>query len=315
MMPSYYDPVPENVMPRFAGLATFMNMAPLQAGETPDIVVVGAPFDGGTTMRPGARMGPRALREASHGLYPYHRVHRHKLTDRVSVADGGDLFVVATDIVQTLEHMTRQLRILGERSRILMMGGDHSVTLAPLRAARERYGQPLALIHLDAHSDLWDTMWGGPYNHATVFRRAVEEGLIDPAHSIQVGMRGSLEEAAEDQFGDELGIVQISTDQWLDQGNERVQAAIAQRVGQWPAYVSVDIDVVDPAFACGTGTPEAGGPSSYTVLSLLRLLPSLVVGADVVELAPDLDVTRNSALFAASVAYELLFLLAHGAGY
>ncbi|AUW95242.1 agmatinase [Sulfobacillus thermotolerans] len=307
-----YDPVAEHLMPRFSGPTTFMKLPSLEQVNDPDIVVVGAPFDGGTTFRPGARMGPSAIREASSALYPYHRGHRQFLTHEAVVADGGDLIVVPGNIVVTLVRMTEQLDKLGEAA-VLLLGGDHSVSLAALRSLSKRVGS-LALIHFDAHHDLWHDSWGEKYSHATVFRRAIEEGLIDPAFSLQVGLRGGLDQAEQDHFGEDLHIQQITTDDWYAHSASWLAEQIHRRVGTHVAYLSVDIDVVDPAYACGTGTPEAGGPSSYMVLQALRLISAPLAGADVVELSPDLDVTRTSSLFAATTAYEVLFLLARARG-
>lgn len=306
MSPRQKGPVPEHEMPRFAGEDTFMKLPRYQLHQTVSVLIIGAPFDGGTTFRPGARMGPRAIRNASAGLYPYHRQRGLYLTEKHAVADAGDLFVVPWSVEKSLQSMEEALGALPYSTRILLLGGDHSVSLAPLRALGKKLG-PIALIHLDSHTDLWDEFWGSRYNHATVFRRALEEGWVDPTHSIQIGLRGSLDEASEDQFGVELGIDQITTDQWMEMGGPWVVERMLARVSDKPVYVSCDIDVVDPAYAPGTGTPEAGGPTSYMVLSLLRALRCRVVGADVVELAPDLDVTGNSALFAATVAHDLLF--------
>ncbi|WP_020375404.1 agmatinase [Sulfobacillus thermosulfidooxidans] len=307
-MPSY-DPIPENIMPRFAGTTTFMKLPDISLVHCPDITVMGAPFDGGTTMKSGARMGPKAIRDASRGLFPYHRIHRIFLTENIKICDGGDLRVIPSNVPKTLDIMARQIEQISEHSLVLLLGGDHSVSLSALRALAKRTG-PVSLIHFDAHSDLWHESWGELYSHATVFRRAIEESLINPYTSIQVGLRGGLDNANEDNFGHELHIQQITTEDWFRHGDEWVTTQIYQRVGNTLAYVTVDIDVVDPAFASGTGTPEAGGPSSYMVLHVLRSIRSLVIGGDVVELAPCLDLTQSSSLFAATVAYEILFLLA-----
>ena len=309
MVPSRQHPIAERLMPRFSGEDTFMKLPRYRSENPTSIIVAGAPFDGGTTYRPGARMGPKALRHASWGLYPYHRQRAFFLTERTSVSDAGDLFVNPMSVENSLESIVNALDALPIGTRVLLLGGDHSISLAPLRVIRQKSG-PLALIHLDAHTDMWDEFWGSRYNHATVIRRSVDEQLIDPAHSIQIGIRGSLDNSSEDHYGEELGITQISTDHWMDRGTSWVLQQIHSRVGRRPAYISCDIDVVDPAYAPGTGTPEAGGPTSYMVLSVLRGLHCHVLGADVVELAPDLDHTGNSALFAASLAYELLFCMA-----
>lgn len=262
-------------------------------------------------MRTGARMGPEAIRKASAGLYPYHRRHRRVLHAQHAIEDAGDVAVVPMSVDRTHRAIRAHLDRFPDHVRVLLLGGDHSVVLPHLEWMAERRG-PIALIHLDAHHDLWDEFWGEPLNHATVFRRAVDRGLVDTRRSIQVGIRGTLDDQAEDHYGEELGLRQISTDDWYSHGHDWVVNAIRERVSGAPSiYVSVDIDVVDPAFAPGTGTPEAGGPTSYMVFRLLQELGLEIHGGDVVELAPDLDVTGNSSLFSATVAQELLFLITH----
>jgi guanidinopropionase len=301
-------PIPEQAMPRFAGIATFMKLPPYRPDQPAAVAVAGVPFDGGTTLRAGARHGPQAIRQASAGLYPYHRGHDLFLTESHAVVDAGDLFVVPMSVERTLAAVCAELDAFPKTTRMLLLGGDHSISLAGLRRAAARFG-PLALVHLDAHTDLWDEFWGERYNHGTVMRRAVEEGLITAATSIQVGIRGSLDAREEDRFGEDLGIAHVTADEWWARGTAWVAERVAERIGTGPAYVSVDIDVVDPAFAPGTGTPEAGGPTSHMVLSLLRALSGALAGADVVEVSPPWDAGGLAALFGATVAHELLFLL------
>lgn len=295
-------------MPRFSGRPSFMKLPWWGTDMDGSVAVIGVPFDGGTTFQSGARMGPWAIRQASWGLYPYSRAHRISLAD-ARLADAGDLRVVPMSVPDTLMLVEHQLRVFPGGTRFLALGGDHSITLGLLRDVARRWG-PVGLIHFDAHSDLWDELWGQRYNHATVFRRAWEEGLILPERTIQVGIRGSLDHPDEDGEADRLGILQVSTDTWLSQGTRATIDQIRNRVGRGPVYLSVDLDVVDPAYVPGTGTPEAGGPSSHMLLSVLRGLAGLsFVGADVVELAPPLDPTIVSGLVAATVAQEALFLL------
>ncbi|CAB3393264.1 Guanidinopropionase [Kyrpidia spormannii] len=301
----------EKEIPRFCSWNTFMKLpagSPRRLGDC--IGVFGVPFDGGTSYRAGARFGPQAVREASATLYPYHRHHHIHLLESAAVVDGGDLSVIPTDIEQTLRSIHGQVvKRVGPSGRSLFLGGDHSVTLGLLRGICELRG-PLALVHFDAHSDLWDSFWGGRYNHATTFRRAVEEGLIDPNRSIQVGIRGSLEARQEAEFAKEFGIAEINAQQWLQTGPEKTAEAVRRRVGTGPVYLSFDIDVVDPAYAPGTGTPEVGGPSSAVAIETLRGLAGLNVAAmDVVEVSPPYDHADITALLAATVAWEGLFLL------
>lgn len=288
-----------------------MKFAPYNTASPAHLLVLGVPFDGGTTMKAGARMGPAAIRQASAGLYPCNRERKQLLHQVYAVQDGGDVAVVPMSVDKTYTAIKSHLNTFPSSSKVLFLGGDHSIVLPHLRWLHHHLG-PLALIHLDAHHDLWDDFWDDRYNHATVFRRALEEGLIDASHTIQVGLRGSLDSSEEDQYGDGLGLRQITTGEWYSKGSEWVSQAIHQRLqGAKAIYISIDIDVVDPAFAPGTGTPEAGGPNSFMVLSLLRQLHFPIAGGDVVELAPDLDPTGTSSLFAATLAQELLFLMSY----
>lgn len=300
-------PVPEDQMPRFAGQGTFMKLPPYDPAEPSDLVVLGVPFDGGTTFMPGTRFGPQAIRQASSTLYPFHSGYHAHLTERISVSDGGDIFVDPINVSRTLDLVGEALSIVPRTSKILLLGGDHTITLASLRALKSRYGR-LSLVHLDAHADLWDELWGERYNHATVFRRAWEEGLFDPDTSIQVGCRGGFDYAHESETAKELSLVQIGTDEWFRRGSKEVAELISKTVGNNPVYLSFDIDVVDPAFAPGTGTPEIGGPSSWMIIDLLRHLRLNLIGADVVEVLPFLDHSNITALLGATVAYEILFL-------
>ncbi|MBX6394415.1 MAG: agmatinase [Alicyclobacillaceae bacterium] len=299
-------------MPRFSGWNTFMKLPSVGDESLGNrIGVFGVPYDGGTTYRSGARFGPQAIRNASATLYPYHRHHRLHLLEVADVVDGGDLPVVPTDIGTTLNLLQSQVvGLVGRGGRALFLGGDHSVTLGLLRGIRELWGT-VACVHFDAHSDLWDTFWGGRYNHATTFRRAVEEGLVNPRRFVQVGIRGSLETREEAEFAKEFGITEIDAERWLEMGPERTAELIRDRVGDGPVYLSFDVDVVDPAFAPGTGTPEIGGPSSAFVLRTLRHLQGLcVVAIDVVEVCPPYDHAETTAQLAAVAAWEGLFLLA-----
>lgn len=303
------DPIPERDLPRFAGLPTFMKFPVFDPRYPASVVILGVPFDGGTTFRSGARFGPEAIRRQSAGLYPYHRQYQRLVHQHDSIADAGDVSAIPMSVDRTYAAIQKRLGELSDGTRVLMLGGDHSVVLPHLRWIASHVG-PVALVHLDAHHDLWDEFWGDRYNHGTVFRRAVEEGLLDVHHSIQVGIRGSLDAADEDHYSEAFGIKEITTDQWYEHGGAWVAKEVEQRLsGASAIYVSVDIDVVDPSVASGTGTPEAGGPTSYMVLKLLQSIKRRIVGADVVELAPDLDSTGSSSLFAATVAHELLFLL------
>lgn len=299
-------------VPRFAGLRTFARLPQLSDVGRADVAVLGAPFDGATTFRAGARFGPAAIREASLLLRPYNDAQAIAPFAAVQVADAGDAPASPVDIEAghgAIEQAAREIADTG--GRVLGLGGDHSVSLPLLRAAHAAHG-PLSLLQLDAHTDTWDSYFGARYTHGTIFRRAVEEGLIDAGASAQIGLRGSLY-AAEDL--DENRALGFATLLARDFEAEGVAGALELARAQLrsPVYVTVDIDVLDPAFAPGTGTPEAGGLTSRELLALLSGLAGLgleIAGADVVEVSPPYDPAGATAVAAANAAYELVALLA-----
>ncbi|MUL44136.1 agmatinase [Streptomonospora sp. PA3] len=304
-------PVDSSRVPRFAGPATFARLPRLDEVERADIAVVGVPFDTGVSYRPGARFGPSAIREAGRLLRPYNPGAGIAPFAAAQVVDGGDIAVnpySVQDAVEAIDAGAAALTASG--TRLVVLGGDHTIALPLLRALHRRHG-PIALLHFDAHLDTWDTYFGEPYTHGTPFRRAAEEGLLDGDALCHVGIRGPLygeRDLADDRrFG--FGIVTAAD--VLRRGVDEVAAALRERVGDRPLYVSVDIDVLDPAHAPGTGTPEAGGLTSRELLEILRGLAGCrLVGADVVEVAPAYDHAQITATAAAHVAYDLVSLLA-----
>ena len=304
-------PISEAVRPRFSGLPTFLRLPWRDEPEGFSSAVLGVPFDGGTTFRSGARFGPAALREASAMLYAYHPQHRQDLFARHPAVDLGDVAVVPGNAPETLRRAEAAVHAIADSGAFpLVLGGDHLVTLASLRAVARQKG-PVGIVQLDSHHDLWDALWGERYSHATFHRRAMEEGLVDPARSVIVGLRGSLDTQGDAELPAELGVHAITTARLLSDGAEAVANAVRDIVGPGSVWLTVDIDVVDPAFAPGTGTPEAGGPPSWLVLALLRGLVGLkMVGADVVELAPPYDSAQVTALLGATIAHEILALRA-----
>jgi agmatinase len=272
------------------------------------------PFDSGTTYRPGARFGPQALRAGSKLLRPYHPeldVHPWQVHQ---VADAGDLGVNPFDLREAVETVAAGARATLERAdRLVVLGGDHTVALPVLRALHERHG-PIALIHFDAHLDTWDTYFGAPYTHGTPFRRAVEEGLLELGRSAHVGIRGPLYAQSDLDADRELGFAAVTTWEVARAGVDAAVDRVRERVGDLPVYLSVDIDVLDPAHAPGTGTPEPGGLTSRELLMMLRGFDGLnLVGADVVEVAPAYDHAELTALAGAAVAYDFLALFARRA--
>ncbi|WP_320669364.1 agmatinase [Patulibacter defluvii] len=307
-----YEPTDALSAPRFTGPRTFARLPHVPGVRDADVAVFGMPWDGAATFRAGARSGPEAIRSASALLRPYNPGQGVQVFGALSVADAGDAPTVPGYIEQTLSRIEAFVHDLAAGGTIPVgLGGDHSVTLAELRALHRIHG-PLGLVHLDAHGDLWDEYFGLPYNHGTVFRRALEEGLIDPARTLQAGMRGSLYGPEDADLPAQLGLQVLPWDELAQLSPEQFGQIARERVGDGPTFLTFDVDVVDPAFAPGTGTPEVGGPTSHEVLRLLRSLTGIDFrGFDVVEVAAPYDGPgQPTALVAATAAYEMLSLLA-----
>jgi len=299
-------------MPRFAGIRTFMRAPHTTDLAGVDAAVYGIPFDTATSYRTGPRFGPEAIRSVSALLRPYNPALDVNVVETLSIVDYGDLPVSPGDTERTYGQVEEGLAPLVDAGVFpIALGGDHSVTLAELRALARRHG-PLALVQLDAHGDTWDEYFGQRYFHGTTFKRALEEGLIEPAASVQAGLRGSLYGAGDIDSARELGFAAVSCDQLRTLGPGGFASLVRERVGRRPVFLSFDIDVLDPAFAPGTGTPEVGGLSTSEALSCLRALRGIgLAGADVVEVSPPYDGPgQQTALAAANVAYELLSLRA-----
>src|SRR5215208_6263000 len=307
-----YEPADSFETPRFSGVRTFMRLPNVQDLENANVAIVGAPFDTGASFRAGARFGPEGIRSVSHLLRPYNPSQDVSIFEHLSVIDYGDVPVVPGYIEESYERIAVGLEEV-HRAGVapIVLGGDHSVALPELRAAAAVHG-PLALVQFDSHADTWDAYFGQRYNHGTVFRRAVEEGLLLPEHSIQVGMRGSLFDAGDWNDARELGFELISTAEVRKLGIEKTINRIRERIGGAKAYVSFDVDFVDPVFAPGTGTPEIGGFTSLEALGFIRGLSGIdIVGCDIVEVYPQYDgPAQITALLAATVAFEFLSLLA-----
>jgi agmatinase len=299
-------------VPRFAGVRTFARLPMLDQVGRADVAILGAPFDGGTTFRAGARFGPAAIREASLLLRPYNDALDVSPFAEVQVADAGDAPASPIGVEAAHRAIEEAARAVVEAGgRVVGLGGDHSVSLPLMRAAAAEHG-PLALLQLDAHTDTWDSYFGARYTHGTVFRRALEEGIIDPRASVQIGLRGSLYSAGDLSENRELGFAVLLARELDGVGLAGALDLIRTRLGS-PVYLSVDIDVLDPAFAPGTGTPEAGGLSSREVLAMLHGLAELepqLAGADVVEVSPPYDPSGVTGVAAANIAYELIGLAA-----
>ena len=297
-------------MPRFAGPPTFAQLPRIDEVDTTDIAVVGIPFDAGVSYRPGARFGPAAIRAASKLLRPFNPAADLSPFAVQQVADAGDMVVNPFSLDEAVTGIEHAARELGERaSRLLVLGGDHTVALPLLRAVAST--EPVAVVHFDAHLDTWDSYFGAAYTHGTPFRRASEEGLLDTSACVHVGTRGPLYGAGDLDDDRELGFAVVPATEIETLGTTGIAERIRARVGDRPIYVSIDIDVLDPAFAPGTGTPEAGGMTSRELLAVLRGLAGLrIVGADIVEVAPVYDHAEITSIAASHVAYEMVSAMA-----
>jgi agmatinase len=307
----HYQPADALQSPRFCGMRTFARLPYVTELADVDATVLGVPFDTGASFRVGTRFGPAAIRDASILLRPYNAAAGVDVFGTLSVTDSGDLSVVPGYIEDSYARIAEGLFPILQAGIIpICLGGDHSITLAELRAVARRYG-PLGLAHFDSHSDTWDEYFGRKYNHGTVFKRAVEEGLLEPSRCIQVGMRGPLYAADDYDVARQLGLMLMPNDEMRRHSMAEVAAIVRERVGDGPTFLTFDIDFIDPAYAPGTGTPEVGGVTSWEALQLLRGLQGInFVAFDIVEVLPAYDHGQITALLAANVAFEMLTLVA-----
>jgi agmatinase len=305
-------PAPLNALefPRFAGVPTFMRLPHITDASRLDVALVGVPFDCGTSYRPGTRFGPRNIRVQSAMIRPYNPVLEVSPFDCLRIGDYGDLSVNPLSIEETYRRIQQGLKpILDAETIPLCVGGDHSILLPILRAIHAKHG-PVALVQLDAHSDTWDQYWGSKYSHGTPVRRAIEEGLLAEPHILQVGLRGQLYGPDDMDYAREHKIRVITSEELHEHGLRLVRSKLKAFQSR-KTYLSLDIDVVDPAFAPGTGTPQVGGLSSAQILDLVRELKGLnLVGCDLVEVSPPYDSAEITSLLAANLLFEQLCLLA-----
>lgn len=304
-------PVDASVVPRFAGIATFARLPRREDVDRADVAVVGAPFDGGVSYRPGARFGPAHVREASRLLRPYNPAQDVEPFGAQQVVDAGDIAINPFDIDAAIAEIeAAAAELTADGTRLVTIGGDHTIALPLLRNVAKQHG-PVAVVHFDAHLDTWDTYFGAPITHGTPFRRASEEGLIDLEASLHVGIRGPLYSRDDLRDDDRLGFAIISSSEFETEGLARAIERMLARLGDRPVYLSIDIDVLDPAHAPGTGTPEAGGLTSRELLAMIRALAgNRLVGADVVEVSPAYDHAQLTAVAASHVVYEILSAMA-----
>lgn len=296
--------------PRYAGPATYALLPTLDQVGTADIAVAGVPFDSGVSYRPGARFGPSHVRESSRLLRPYNPAQDVAPFSLQQVADAGDLVANPFNLDEAIEQIHHgAINLLQAAERLVTIGGDHTIAYPLLRAMHDKYG-PVAVLHADAHLDTWDTYFGAPLTHGTPFRRATEDGFIDLTASAHLGIRGPLYGKGDLDADSELGF-EITTSEFIEEHG--VPAAIERlrrRLGDRPVYISIDVDVLDPAHAPGTGTPEAGGLTSRELLRIIRSLSDLnLVGADVVEVSPAYDHAQLTGIAASHVIYELISVM------
>ncbi|MBT2483871.1 MULTISPECIES: agmatinase [unclassified Microbacterium] len=306
-------PADASKTPRYAGLSTFARLPRIEDVGDVDLAIVGIPFDSGVSYRPGARFGPEHVRASSRLLRPYNPAQDFAGWEAVQMADAGDIAVNPFHIEEAVRQIAEAATELGSRvDRILTIGGDHTIAYPLLKAISEKHG-PVAVLHFDAHLDTWDTYFDEPITHGTPFRRASEDGYLDRTASVHVGTRGPLYSRQDLDDDEVLGFAIVTSEDIEEHGVPAALDRIRQRVGDRPLYISIDIDVLDPAHAPGTGTPEAGGLTSRELLRLLRGLTDLhIVGCDVVEVAPAYDHAQVTGIAASHVAYELMTAMAQG---
>lgn len=306
-----YKQDPTFSQPRFSGISTYMRLPHVNTLDDVDVAVVGVPFDTGQTFRTGARLGPQAIRNFSSLVRCASDYHKINIFDYVSAVDYGDVPVVPGFIQETYKNMVDVLAPMYQKGIVpIVMGGDHSITLGELRAAAQAHG-PVSLLHFDAHTDTVDSYFGQKYTHGTPFRRAAEEGLIDPTRSIQVGMRGPVNSLDEYDESRELGFEVITTDELVEMGIPSLISAIKNRVQGQRVFLSFDVDFIDPAFAPGTGTPEVNGVYPREAFQILRQLTDIsFIGFDVVEVLPAYDHGEITSALAANVMFEMMCLAA-----
>lgn len=301
------QPISSMVTPRFADVATFFRLPIIKDLNQLDYCLCGVPWDGGTTNRPGARHGPREIRNASSLVRLYHPISLKSPYDKFNIADIGDCPVNPADLHDSLKKIEKfYLSIIESKTIPLSIGGDHLVSLPILRALGKK--EPLGLFQFDSHSDTWDSYFGGyKYTHGTPFRRAIEENLIDPKKYVMIGIRGSLYDPNDMKWARQQGITIITIDEYYEMGFTEAMKIVKNTLGDTQAYLTFDIDGIDPTFAPGTGTPEVGGFNVREAQLIIRELNTVnFVGADVVEVSPPFDVNNMTSLVASTIAFEIL---------
>jgi guanidinobutyrase len=310
MNKTHYQPLGGNQMPRFGGPATMMRLPSLASAKGLDACFVGVPFDIGTSNRSGARFGPRQIRAESCLIRPYNMATRAAPFDSLSIADIGDVAINTFNLAKSIDIIEKAYdEIVGHGCKPLTLGGDHTVALPILRALKRKYG-PVGMVHVDAHADINDAMFGEPVAHGTPFRRAVQEGLLDGKRVVQIGLRGTGYAAEDFDWPRAQGFRVVQAEECWYKSLAPLMEEVRRQLGRGPVYISFDIDGLDPSQAPGTGTPEIGGLTTSQGIEIIRGCRGLdVVGGDLVEVAPPYDPSGNTALVGANLLFEMLCVL------
>ncbi|AFV00853.1 agmatinase [Simiduia agarivorans] len=307
---TFYQPLGGNEMPRFGGPATFMRLPAKTLADPLDVGIIGVPMDIGASNRPGARFGPREIRDESRMLRPFNVSTGADPFNSLAIADIGDVAINTFNLlksVQIIEDHYDQVVAAGVTP--VSIGGDHTIVLPILRALKKKYG-PVGLVHIDAHADVNDHMFGEKIAHGTPFRRAVEEGLLDGNRVVQIGLRGTGYSPDEYQWSKDQGFRVVQAEECWYKSLAPLMAEVREKVGGGPVYLSFDIDGLDPAFAPGTGTAEVGGLTVHQGLEIVRGCKGLdIIGCDLVEVSPPYDVSKNTSVVGANLLYEMLCVL------
>lgn len=305
-----HQPLGGNEMPRFGGIASMLRLPHLASAAGLDAAFIGIPLDIGTSLRSGTRFGPRQIRSESVMIRPYNMATGAAPFDSLSVADMGDVAINTFNLLDTVRLIEEHYdRVLAHDVIPLTLGGDHTLTLPILRALKKKYGA-VGLVHVDAHADVNEHMFGEKIAHGTTFRRAVEEGLLDCDRVVQIGLRAQGYAADDFDWCREQGFRVVQAEECWHKSLAPLMAEVRERVGGGPVYLSYDIDSIDPAWAPGTGTPEIGGLTTIQALEIIRGCRGLdLVGCDLVEVSPPYDTSGNTALLGANLLYEMLCVL------
>lgn len=308
-----YEPLSGREFPRFSGIKTFFRLPYVPLDADYDVGICGVPFDGGLSYRPGARFAPTKVREVSSLGRVFHYGRMGSFTEKIKVADIGDCPTVPIDLTKTYERIQAfYAKVLANKKRIIAVGGDHSITLPILREMRKAHGRPVRFIHFDAHLDTYPAAWDMDYHHGSFARHAIEEGLIDPAGSVQIGIRGPLTGSADLDLVKKHKLRVCTVDEIRSQSLQSFIATLPD-FGNDPTYISYDIDCLDPAYAPGTGTPVVGGLTTYETQQILRNIKVRnLVGADIVEISPPFDPSEITAMAGLDAMFEFISIMAHG---